>query len=237
MFSEDFSFSMTEAYTDKLKKTMKGGTNNSSIISLDITVSDSENPFIATEEYKKVMQGGSIKINTHQSDSDSFGVTYHGGALDDSSDEFDSGSELIDDEFSTSSSSTDEIIDDIEFSQSEESDFTSYERYKKNKDKKKSSTQSPFQRPPQQPAPQQSAPQQETQSSDKLSTSDEKKDEKSKYVFSKSSDVVMDNNNYETSSLRTSDIKVLNVKSAYNKQSRSKKGSKKRKGSKKGSKN
>jgi hypothetical protein len=232
MFSEDFSFSMTEAYTDKLKKTMKGGTNNSSIISLDITVSDSENPFIATEEYKKVMQGGSIKINTHQSDSDSFGVTYHGGALDDSSDEFDSGSELIDDEFSTSSSSTDEIIDDIEFSQSEESDFTSYERYKKNKDKKKSSTQSPFQRPPQQ-----SAPQQETQSSDKLSTSDEKKDEKSKYVFSKSSDVVMDNNNYETSSLRTSDIKVLNVKSAYNKQSRSKKGSKKRKGSKKGSKN
>jgi hypothetical protein len=206
MYSDNFTLSMSEA------RTMKGGNKlQDNIISLDLTVSESENPFVATEDYKKVLNGGSLNnINT---DSDSFGLTYNGGAHDDSSsDIFGDDSDLIDDEFSSSSSSTDEIIDKLDFENSEESDFTSYEKYKKSQKKHS-------QRP------------QHTESSDRMPSTE---DNRSKYVFSESSEKVMDNRLYETSSINTSDVQVLNVKSAYNKQARSKKVSKK-KGSKKGS--
>lgn len=217
MYSDNFTLSMSEV------NTMKGGVMKSNnklkdnIITLDFSFTDSENPFIATEEYKNVLKGGSL--NNLNADSDSLGVTYNGGGKDDSSSElFENDSDLLDDEFSDSSSSTDEIIDKVDFENSEESDFTSYEKYKKSQKK---------------PAHKSSAPH-HAESSDKMPSSDEKK---SKYVFSESSEPVMSNKMHETSSINTSDVQVLNVKSAYNKQARTKKGSKKsKKGSKKGSK-
>jgi hypothetical protein len=216
MYSDNFSLSMTEV------NSMKGGSMKSNnklkdnIITLDFSFTDSENPFIATEEYKKVLKGGSL--NNLNADSDSLGVTYNGGGHDDSSsDLFENDSDLLDEDFSTSSSSTDEIIDKVDFENSEESDFTSYEKYKKSQKKSGQKSYAPH----------------HSQSSDKMPSSDEKK---SKYVFSESSEPVMSNKMHETSSINTSDVQVLNVKSAYNKQARSKKVSKKKKGSKKGSK-
>jgi hypothetical protein len=214
MDSDNFTLSMSEV------NTMKGGvmkTNNKlkdNIITLDFSFTDSENPFIATEEYKKVLRGGSL--NNLNADSESFGITYNGGGSNSSSELFENDSDLLDDEFSTSSSSTDEIIDKVDFENSEESDFTSYEKYKKSQKKTGHKSYAPH----------------HSQSSDKMPSSDEKK---SKYVFSESSEPVM-SKMHETSSINTSDVQVLNVKSAYNKQARTKKSSKKRKGSKKGSK-
>lgn len=208
MYSDNFTLSMSEA------RTMKGGNKlQDNIITLDLSVSESENPFVATEDYKKVLKGGSLN---NLNESDSFGLTYNGGGHDDSSsDLFGDDSDLVDEEFDTSSSSTDEIIDKLDFENSEESDFTSYEKYKKSQKK------STFQKP------------QHTESSDRLPSTEEKR---SKYVFSESSEKVMNNKLYETSSINTSDVQVLNVKSAYNKQARTKKSSKKnKKGSKKGS--
>jgi len=249
MYSEDFTFSMSEVIPKN--KPMKGGSN---IIKLDLTVSESENPFVSTEEYNKVMKGGVNKFldndsfdlsNNSENDSDSFGVSFHGGANDSSSDSFDSSSSV---DFSSSSSSTDNIIDELDFENSEESDFTSYEKYKKQQKKHKSPFQKPHQSSDRMPShkkeesdrlPSSDKVNKPQENSDSLSSATQSEMNRNKYVFSKSSDVVLsNNNNYETSSLNTSDIQVLNVKKHYNKQSRSKKGSKKtsKKASKKSSK-
>jgi hypothetical protein len=252
MFSEDFSFSMTE---------QRGGAND---ISLDITVSEMD-PFINTADYHKAMKGGSIRFNDSS-------LAIQGGADDSSSDIFSDSDDSLEDTYSSDSSSTDRIMDEVEFTYSEVSDYyNSYDQYKREQKKLEKKAPHNSRQPSRQkleetsdslssftdtrgsvdqPSSKSSSSSDsifktDTKSSDSNATdsksntmtseSSEKtnsmpKQSRARYVFSDTSV------NNMTSSINTSDIKVLNLKSALSRGK--KKGSKKtskKKGSKKGS--